>query len=640
MKLSRASLALILSASLWGCGLSTSVDERVANAEKLLAQGAYSEALIELKNAESSAPDDPRLLLLMVRANLQLGDLEGAAKALDAATAAKADAQALARGRADFLLARKDFQGLLTLASDPQWAGSPQESQVLRARALAGLDRCTEAIPLARGALSAEPAPAPARLVLAQCYAAHGDVTRALRELEPAGSQDPAVLLARGRLERQAGKPRLAAASWQKAAQLSAGVLDLGEQITLLSSIADLQIERNDLEGLRDTYKRLLAIAPEAKLTVLLDARLQLMEGKTDAAVNELRELATAAPELTVVHSTLASAYIRQRSWEQARREAAWIDAKFNQQKPLQLEKQVGDISALSVESEQYWLLAAGMHLTLGQMDAVHESIQKAVSLAPKSAAAQLGQARLELQIGNVERALEISSALIKANPADAATQQLHADVLLAADRFAEAAALFDDMFSKKPSAALAIAAHRARDRAGLPQASAPLESWLAKTPGDLPVRAAYAESLRKSGDHAKAIREYETIVATAPHSVPALNNLAWLYYLAGDKRALDTARTAWQQAPKTPAVLDTYGWLLVESGAAGEGVAILEQADDRIGLTQPEIRVHYVTALRRLGKTAEAQPLWRELQAEKPEFPSQSEAARLLAALGEVDAT
>jgi tetratricopeptide (TPR) repeat protein len=273
-------------------------------------------------------------------------------------------------------------------------------------------------------------------------------------------------------------------------------------------------------------------------------------------------------------------------------------------------------------------------------MDAVHESIQKAVSLAPKSAAAQLGQARLELQIGNVERALEISSALIKANPADAATQQLHADVLLAADRFAEAAALFDDMLSKKPSAALAIAAQRARERAGLPQASAPLESWLAKTPGDLPVRAAYAESLRKSGDHAKAIREYETIVATAPHSVPALNNLAWLYYLAGDKRALDTARTAWQQAPKTPAVLDTYGWLLVESGAAGEGVAILEQADDRIGLTQPEIRVHYVTALRRLGKTAEAQPLWRELQAEKPEFPSQSEAARLLAALGEVDAT
>jgi tetratricopeptide (TPR) repeat protein len=633
-------LTLILSVTLCGCGLSTSVDERLARAEQLLAKGSYAEALIELKNAESSAPGEPRLQLLIARASLKLGDLEAVAKALDRASAAQADAREVARVRADFLLARKDFQGLLTLASDPLWAASPPEANVLRARALAGLERCTEAIPLARGALLVEPAPAPARLVLADCYAAHGDVTRALRELEPAGLQDPSVLLARGRLERQAGRPRQAAASWQKAVQLSPGVLDVGQQITLLSSIADLQIERNELDALRETHQRLLAIAPEAKLTVLLAARVQLMEGKTDAAVNELRELATAAPELTVVHSTLASAYIRQRSWEQARREAAWIDAKFNQQKPLQLEKQVGDIAALDAASEQYWLLAAGMHLTLGQMDAVHEAIGKAVAVAPQSAAAQLGQARLELQIDNVERALGISSALIKANPADAAIQQLHADVLQAADRHAEAATLFDDLYRKKPSAALAIAAHRARERGGVAQPSAPLEAWLARNPGDLPVRAAYAEALRKAGEHAQAIREYEAIVGTAPRSVPALNNLAWLYYLAGDKRALDTARLAWQLAPKTPAVLDTYGWLLVENGAAEEGVAILEQADDRIGLTQPEIRVHYVTALLRQGKSAEAQPLVRELLAEKPEFPSQSEAAGLLAALGKVDAT
>jgi tetratricopeptide (TPR) repeat protein len=624
-----------------GCDRFSSADDRRARAERLLDTGAFSEALIELKNAESAAPGDWHILLLTAQAHRQIGDLEGAAKELDKAQAAGAEAAALERARADLLLAKSDFPGLLAMASDAQAKLPPDAARVLRAQALVGLGRCTEAIPLARAALEADPALADARLALASCYTRNGLTTRALRELElHAEDDDPVVLLARGKLERLAGKPTQAAATWQKAVQAAGGKLDNGQRLLLLTSIADLQIESDDLAGLRETHRRMLAIAPEAQLTVLLAARAELMEGKVDSAVNTLRNLATAAPELTVVHATLASAYVRQRSWEQARREAGWLDSKPGAGKPQDLEKQVGVVANAPADTEQYWLLAAGLHLALGQLDAVHDALRKAAAVAPKSFGVQVAQARMALQTGDTARALQLSSDLTKANPEDVAARLLHADALQAVERFGDAAQVFDSLYQQQPSAALAIAAHRARTRASMPDANVPLEQWLSRNPGDLAIRAAYAEGLRKAGDNGKAIREYEAIVAVAPQSAPALNNLAWLYHLAGDKRAVDTAKKAWQAAPKSPDVQDTYGWLLVETGSVEEGVAMLAQADGQIGLTQPEVRVHYVTGLKRQGKTEEAKLRLRELKAETPDFPAQSDAARLLESAGELGAT
>ncbi len=84
------------------------------------------------------------------------------------------------------------------------------------------------------------------------------------------------------------------------------------------------------------------------------------------------------------------------------------------------------------------------------------------------------------------------------------------------------------------------------------------------------------------------------------------MNNLAWLYYLQKDARALATARQAYQASPRAPQIADTYGWLLVESGNVTDGLKSLHGAL-LASPGQPELVYHYAVALARSGDHAHA---------------------------------
>ncbi len=58
-----------------------------------------------------------------------------------------------------------------------------------------------------------------------------------------------------------------------------------------------------------------------------------------------------------------------------------------------------------------------------------------------------------------------------------------------------------------------------------------------------------------------------------------ALNNLAWVAGQLKDPKALEYAERADKLAPGNPAILDTYGMLLVEKGDIARGVEMLQKA-------------------------------------------------------------
>jgi hypothetical protein len=74
----------------------------------------------------------------------------------------------------------------------------------------------------------------------------------------------------------------------------------------------------------------------------------------------------------------------------------------------------------------------------------------------------------------------------------------------------------------------------------------------------------------------------------------------------------------------------DTYGWLLVESGALQEGLNVLEGAWNDGGLADPELRYHYAAALARSGQKERAATQVRWLLAEAPAFASRDAAVAL----------
>src|SRR5690606_936182 len=156
-----------------------------------------------------------------------------------------------------------------------------------------------------------------------------------------------------------------------------------------------------------------------------------------------------------------------------------------------------------------------------------------------------------------------------------------------------------------QPSSAAAIGQYRARAAAGARGALAPLQSWVDRNPTDRTARLVLADALRTTGAVKEAISQYESLSAENPPLAVALNNLAWLYFQSNDPRALVTARRAYEAAPNAPAIVDTYGWILVQAGQVHDALPLLKQA--AAAQPDPEIRYHYATALARTGATIAA---------------------------------
>jgi len=637
-------LACILTAVLLtgGCDLFTSANDRLARAEASLARGEYNTAMVELKNVLSDEPKNPRAHLLVARVSLQLGNFDAVFKSLDDAAASNADARAVKTLRAQALLRAgklKELQSLLE-SGEPQ----PEGAQTLRLQMLGARGQCVAAIPLAREAIAADAGNHAARMVVAQCYGRLGDNARAMHELEAAVAESPnsaEAWLGLGLTQQLLNRRADAEKSLAKASEHAAGQLAVPQQAVLYSGLADLQIARNDIDGLRVTHRKVLEVVPQAPFTELLGARLLLMEGKTDEALASLRRLVVAVPELGQAHVLLASAYLLQGSFEQAGQELSWLEQ--NAKQMLQENAARMSFDALvkaKRDTEEYWVLLGAVQSSLGQFDQARIALAKAEKLAPQSLRVAGGLAQLEMRAGNVERAQQIAADLVRRFPENPAVVALNADVLVAAGKHAEADALLQQVFAKAPTSAMAIARYRLRVAGKLPDADAPLRSWLESHPQDLAVRAMLAESLRTSGDTAGAVAQYQGLLTDAKESPVVLNNLAWLYHLQGDARALATAKRAWELAPKSPEIADTYGWLLVETGSVRQGLEMLASADAVGGVARPDIRFHYVQALAKAGERDRARTLLIELMAEKPAVPDEAEASRLLATLGNPETT
>jgi Flp pilus assembly protein TadD len=140
---------------------------------------------------------------------------------------------------------------------------------------------------------------------------------------------------------------------------------------------------------------------------------------------------------------------------------------------------------------------------------------------------------------------------------------------------------------------------------------------------------------LESGGDRPGAARAYRAALARDERAVPALNNLA---YLLGEDEAtrdeaLRLAERAYQRAPRTPAIVDTLGWLLYLTGDLERAEQLLARAATGAP-DNPRIRYHLGMTYAKRGKSAEARrELETALQA-KGGFPEADLARRTLESL------
>jgi predicted Zn-dependent protease len=630
--------SLLAVCPLTGCDLFTRPPERVARAEQLIADGAYGEALVELNVALEKSPNDARAQLALARVSLQLGNPDAASRALDVAQKSGGDAAQLAELRTRVLLQQNKPEAVLA-ATDP---GKPDIAsparEELRLRALTALHRYPEAIELARSIDSPADATGVAAVSLAEGYARLGNADGARALLDATVKRHPEAAeawLARGRLQQIDGKLPESEQSLAQALSSAGGKLTLMQQLNAASALADIQLARGDLPAAQATHQQMVKLAPDGALASLLAGRLTLAEGKATEAVAAFQELIAKHADFDEVRVALASAQIANGTLEQALQQTSTVAQKNPSAGTLKL---AGDVlrrmATLKADGEDYQLSAASVHLALGQPFMARLSLRKAAEIAPDAPQPRAALAQLELRTGNVAEAGRLANALLEKQPKDPGALALLAESSRVAGEYAQSAKALEQLWAQGPSAATALALARVRDEGKLGNAPAALEAWVVKNPGDLKMRGAYADALRQAGQNGPAIAQFENLVAAAPTVVPALNNLAWLYYLEKDPRALATAKRAWQLAPHVPSVGDTYGWLLVESGAVQEGLNVLESAWNDGGLADPELRYHYAATLVRAGQAERAAPHLTQLLAEVPEFPSRAAAQTLAGTL------
>lgn len=438
-------------------------------------------------------------------------------------------------------------------------------------------------------ALKEIPGDAAALSLLAETQIAMGDGDGALVSLsqiaENSRSAYHATLLAEAELLRGEFQTALEAVGSPETAQAAriAALAHLG-----LNDLAAAKQAITDGQTLPGNAAGLLAVL----------TRIQLSEGNVTAAGNTAKQALQADPDH--IDALLASARVHQAAYDLPSALAAYEKA--------------------AEVYPQNFAAQLGRAATLGEMGRLAEAKQAAERLsamAPKSIDAIHLKARIAIEEGEYEAAREMLQGYEAALRDDPSKQATYATALLRVGQIAQARIWLEplvenypslreprtllaeaELASGEPKAALdtirglaerpdarpeelALAA-KAASEAGDSSAARFAARQNAATPEWFGGELAKADTALRNQQWRKAVTSYEAINArTAAPNAMVLNNLAYAKSKLGDNDdAIRIALEAAAIAPDHAAILDTAGWILVETGEdRARGIEMLEKA-------------------------------------------------------------
>lgn len=288
-------------------------------------------------------------------------------------------------------------------------------------------------------------------------------------------------------------------------------------------------------------------------------------------------------------------------------------------------------LAARLPDSAPAQLQLAQVHIAMQNRKAAASALRRALAIKPDLWEAKLAQAQLAAAAERMEEALGIARDIQKQHEKLPVGFELEGDLQMKQKNAAAAAVVYEKALSKQKNSQLLIKLHAALSQSGKEkQADQRVVQWLKENSSDSVTRTYLAGVYLARKQYKPAIREYQTILAQHPDHAATLNNLAWIYHQEKNPAAREYAEKAHKQAPDSPAIMDTLGWILVEQGEVRRGTSLLEKA---ISITPEavEIHYHYAVGLYKSGNKAEARRELEQLLNAKKSFPHREEAKRLL---------
>lgn len=595
----RAALMFATSLVLAACGGSEHA-RQLASVEQRLAVDDIDGAVIEARTALQSQGKSAPARLLLAKALLASGDLNGAEIETDRAAVLGMAPEKLAAVRAQLLLAkRKPAEVLQQLKSavpdDPKAAAELRVHLAQAHRELGDLEAADREV---AKAVVAAPQLAPALILQARLAAARGDGDLGRRLADQVLAADPSHApgwVLRGDLLARLGNDVPGAlAAYRRA-------VELRPKLAVAHSGAIELLLRSGQHGAAAEAVQAMARAlPNNGTSMYYQALVAYLEGKYLQARDITHRLVRGAPDqlpavylaglvqarLGEVHQAqahLTKAVLLAPEAHEPRRELAAMQVRAGQ--PRHALDTLRPVLATDSKDPAVWTTVGRAHMELGDFAAADGAFARAGRLAPGAGAVRVEVGRSLIAQGQVD--LGLRELQLAGNSEDAVVEATLAQVAVHMRRGDTAAALkvVDALAARRPRAALADHLRgrilQARgDRAG---ARAAHEAALLKEPRLLAAVSSLAELDLAEDRLDDARRRYEALLKLEPRSAPSMIALAAITRRAGGSRA-DAAR--WIDRAVAAAPADAAIWRQAIELHRGEGDDAAAQARAQAALS------------------------------------------------------
>lgn len=380
--------------------------------------------------------------------------------------------------------------------------------------------------------------------------------------------------------------------------------------------LAELAEKNGDPKAMHDWLDKAVANSPRSSLPGILSAQAYFKEGKTLKGFQVATELASSFPKDPAVMRLLGGAQFATGKIHNA------IDT-FKQLVELRE-------SAMSLH------ILGEAQREAKQLSDARDSYSRALELNPDYFLSEVAQIKLQIISKDYDQALDNAGSLQKKYPDKSIGYELASAIYTVQGQYEQAIPLIEKAIEIEPKVKLILQLSQQYNLAGKRERGLDiLREWRQKKPDDVSIRSVLAMSLQTQNRLDEAMVEYKKVLELDPNHITSLNNLAWLYSEKGDSQAVDLGRRAYGLAKNRPEIVDTFGWILVQTGELSEGERVLREAV-ALAPEHQEIIYHLGYSLHKLDRQDEAQAMLRRAIRVAPETAIAEKMQTLLIAVYE----
>jgi putative PEP-CTERM system TPR-repeat lipoprotein len=568
------------------------------------------ESLADVKGALDQTQDNPELLAMAGRLSLASGDRQQGLTYLAAATkTGGADVQTQLDIANGYLMAGELDRALEVLQAMPADSAASRQRDVLMLATLARKGDAARVIEEAKAILQRSPKDAQVRNLVGGVYAAINRTDLAREQFDAAAKlapDDATAWINLGRLDLTQGKPDAAEAN------LKRGLEKDPKNLTATMGLGAVAALRKDTKSAEKYLLQAIADHPDVPEPRAALAQIYMSTGD----VAKAKAVADAAAKENPNSAAMANV-----------RGMILLAVQDLPGAVASLERAV----QLEPKSPAFAINLARARVFNRDTPGALKTLDSALQAQPDSDSLLSMAASTALQSNQVEKAAGYVERLRKSAPDAPLTNILEGDLAMAQKRYKDALASYRRAGVRGKNSLIVLSEYGAASAAREPNPEAILESWLRDNPADVRVVPVLAERLRAQGASDRAITIYEAALAKQPENVVMLNNVAVLYDITGNPaKAEQMAARAYTNAPKAPAIADTYGWILFKHGKTAEARPLIEAAAKGLP-DNAEVQYHLAAVLAKNGNQEEARRLLTKAVAGQMPADQKVEAQKLL---------